>query len=84
MDEFDDIFNDMGELQLHISKHQWFGPQQNRAVIHDRKLYVLGLADDDVRRYEFATAVKLMNYITEAKRLVSTRAVLLLHGNSNK
>ena len=53
-------------------------------MIHDRKLYVLGLADDDVRRYEFATAVKLMNYITEAKRLVSTRAVLLLHGNSNK
>ena len=28
MDEFDYIFNDMGELQLHISKHQWFGPQQ--------------------------------------------------------
>jgi hypothetical protein len=53
-------------------------------VIHDRKLYVLGLADDDVRRYEFATAVKLLSYITEAKRLVATRSVILLHRNSDK
>jgi len=84
LEVFGEIFADMGALQRHISKIQWFGPQQNRAVMHAKKLYVLGLADDDVRRYEFATAVKLLSYITEAKRLVATRSVILLHRNSDK
>ena len=77
-------FIDMSALQLHISKQQWLGPQENLAVTHGKKLYILADADADARRYKLATAVKLLNYVTETERIFATRAAMLLHWNFEK
>jgi hypothetical protein len=59
---YSDYFTDMSALMRHVSKRQWFGPQENLAVVHNKRLVIVGVADSHASRYELRTALKLLEF----------------------